>query len=197
MLMWRSGCWDRPYGVVSHRADRRRRRGQVASTVRRRRAALPEAAGRAYPAGARRGSRGWRVARRLPERAFVSLLHRDGERPDSVAFSRVSGGAAAQRPRPLLRDRRPVRARHSSRSTIASRSARSPCPTSWPGSCCSSSSTAATRSSPASPITTDERTATRRRAASAAEPSSRHPRTARAAEVRAPAGDPARGAGRR
>ena len=29
-----------------------------------------------------------RVARRLPERAFVSLLHRDGERPDSLRFSR-------------------------------------------------------------------------------------------------------------
>src|ERR1700753_766416 len=29
-----------------------------------------------------------RVARRLPQRAFVSLLHRDGERPDSVQFSR-------------------------------------------------------------------------------------------------------------
>jgi 23S rRNA (pseudouridine1915-N3)-methyltransferase len=28
------------------------------------------------------------VARRLPDRAFVSLLHRDGERMDSVAFSR-------------------------------------------------------------------------------------------------------------
>lgn len=28
------------------------------------------------------------VARRLPERAFVSLLHRDGERPDSMRFSR-------------------------------------------------------------------------------------------------------------
>ena len=28
------------------------------------------------------------VARRLPERAFVSLLHRDGEAPDSIAFSR-------------------------------------------------------------------------------------------------------------
>ena len=29
-----------------------------------------------------------RVARRLPDRAFVSLLHRSGERPDSVQFSR-------------------------------------------------------------------------------------------------------------
>jgi 23S rRNA (pseudouridine1915-N3)-methyltransferase len=28
------------------------------------------------------------VARRLPQRAFVSLLHRDGERPDSLEFSR-------------------------------------------------------------------------------------------------------------
>ena len=28
------------------------------------------------------------VARRLPQRAFVSLLHRDGEQPDSVKFSR-------------------------------------------------------------------------------------------------------------
>ncbi|MGH2871543.1 MAG: 23S rRNA (pseudouridine(1915)-N(3))-methyltransferase RlmH [Solirubrobacteraceae bacterium] len=28
------------------------------------------------------------VARRLPERAFVSLLARDGERPDSPAFAR-------------------------------------------------------------------------------------------------------------
>ncbi len=27
------------------------------------------------------------VTRRLPERAFVSLLHREGEAPDSVAFS--------------------------------------------------------------------------------------------------------------
>ena len=29
-----------------------------------------------------------RVARRLPDRAFVSLLHRDGERPDSQGFAR-------------------------------------------------------------------------------------------------------------
>jgi 23S rRNA (pseudouridine1915-N3)-methyltransferase len=29
-----------------------------------------------------------RVARRLPERACVSLLHRDGERPDSLQFAR-------------------------------------------------------------------------------------------------------------
>lgn len=29
-----------------------------------------------------------RVARRVPERAFVSLLHRDGERMDSPHFSR-------------------------------------------------------------------------------------------------------------
>jgi 23S rRNA (pseudouridine1915-N3)-methyltransferase len=29
-----------------------------------------------------------RVARRLPDRAFVSLLHRDGERMDSLQFSR-------------------------------------------------------------------------------------------------------------
>ena len=28
------------------------------------------------------------VVRRLPGRAFVSLLHRDGERPDSMRFSR-------------------------------------------------------------------------------------------------------------
>ncbi len=28
------------------------------------------------------------VARRLPERAYVSLLHRDGERTDSIGFSR-------------------------------------------------------------------------------------------------------------
>ena len=28
------------------------------------------------------------VQRRLPERAFVSLLHRDGERPDSLGFAR-------------------------------------------------------------------------------------------------------------
>jgi 23S rRNA (pseudouridine1915-N3)-methyltransferase len=28
------------------------------------------------------------VSRRLPERAFVSLLHRDGEKPDSLAFAR-------------------------------------------------------------------------------------------------------------
>ena len=27
------------------------------------------------------------VLRRIPDRAFVSLLHRDGERPDSVGFS--------------------------------------------------------------------------------------------------------------
>ena len=29
-----------------------------------------------------------RVHRRLPERAFVSLLHRDGEKPDSLGFAR-------------------------------------------------------------------------------------------------------------
>ena len=29
-----------------------------------------------------------RVHRRLPERAFVSLLHRDGEEPDSLGFAR-------------------------------------------------------------------------------------------------------------
>ncbi len=28
-----------------------------------------------------------RVARRLPNEAFVSLLHQDGQRPDSIAFS--------------------------------------------------------------------------------------------------------------
>jgi 23S rRNA (pseudouridine1915-N3)-methyltransferase len=28
------------------------------------------------------------VARRLPERAFVSLLHREGEKPDSLKFAR-------------------------------------------------------------------------------------------------------------
>jgi 23S rRNA (pseudouridine1915-N3)-methyltransferase len=28
------------------------------------------------------------VSRRLPERAFVSLLHREGERPDSLQFAR-------------------------------------------------------------------------------------------------------------
>ncbi len=28
------------------------------------------------------------VGRRLPDRAFVSLLHREGEQPDSIAFSR-------------------------------------------------------------------------------------------------------------
>ncbi len=28
------------------------------------------------------------IARRIPERAFVSLLHRDGEAMDSIAFSR-------------------------------------------------------------------------------------------------------------
>jgi 23S rRNA (pseudouridine1915-N3)-methyltransferase len=28
------------------------------------------------------------VHRRVPERAYVSLLHREGERPDSVAFAR-------------------------------------------------------------------------------------------------------------
>jgi 23S rRNA (pseudouridine1915-N3)-methyltransferase len=28
------------------------------------------------------------VARRLPDRAFVSLLHRDGEHPDSLSFAR-------------------------------------------------------------------------------------------------------------
>lgn len=28
------------------------------------------------------------VLRRLPDRAFVSLLHRDGERPDSMRFAR-------------------------------------------------------------------------------------------------------------
>ncbi len=45
--MWRSGRLVLPYrDLVSHRADRRRRRGPVAPTVRRRRAALPEAAGR-------------------------------------------------------------------------------------------------------------------------------------------------------
>ncbi len=30
-----------------------------------------------------------KVTRRLPERAFVSLLHRQGERPDSVGLSRL------------------------------------------------------------------------------------------------------------
>jgi 23S rRNA (pseudouridine1915-N3)-methyltransferase len=32
------------------------------------------------------------VSRRLPERAFVSLLHRDGEHMDSLAFSRFLEG---------------------------------------------------------------------------------------------------------
>jgi 23S rRNA (pseudouridine1915-N3)-methyltransferase len=31
---------------------------------------------------------GDRVVRRLPDRAFVSLLHLEGERPDSIQFSR-------------------------------------------------------------------------------------------------------------
>ncbi len=31
---------------------------------------------------------GDRVVRRFPERAFISLLHLDGERPDSIQFSR-------------------------------------------------------------------------------------------------------------
>jgi 23S rRNA (pseudouridine1915-N3)-methyltransferase len=31
------------------------------------------------------------VARRLPERAFVSLLHREGEKPDSLQFARFLG----------------------------------------------------------------------------------------------------------
>ena len=39
------------------------------------------------------------VVRRLPDRAFVSLLHRDGEKPDSLAssraFSRTGARAAA------------------------------------------------------------------------------------------------------
>jgi len=30
---------------------------------------------------------GEKVSRRLPDRAFVSLLHRDGEQPDSLAFA--------------------------------------------------------------------------------------------------------------
>ena len=29
-----------------------------------------------------------KIAKRLPERAFVSLLHREGESPDSLAFAR-------------------------------------------------------------------------------------------------------------
>ena len=29
-----------------------------------------------------------KIARRLPERAYVSLLHRDGETPDSLGFAR-------------------------------------------------------------------------------------------------------------
>ena len=37
------------------------------------------------------------VARRIPERAFVSLLDRDGEAMDSVAFSRWLEDAPARR----------------------------------------------------------------------------------------------------
>ena len=33
-----------------------------------------------------------RVQRRLPDRAFVSLLHRDGEKPDSLGFARFLEG---------------------------------------------------------------------------------------------------------
>ena len=82
------------------------------------------------------------VQRRLPDRAFVSLLHREGEQPDSVALSRwleerrrsgrdlcfVIGGPFGL---------------SSIRSITGCRWARSPCRTSSRGSCCSSSSTAA------------------------------------------------------
>ena len=71
--------------------------------------------------------------------------------------SRAGSRTGARRARPVLRHRRPVRARARRTSTTGSRSGSSRCPTSSRAWCCSSSSTAATRSSPASPTTTDGR----------------------------------------
>ena len=74
--------------LVSHRADHRRRRGPAAPPF-----ADDVQHYQKLLAGHTRLElievrEDDKVARRLPERAFVSLLHRDGERPDSVAFSR-------------------------------------------------------------------------------------------------------------
>ena len=52
-----------------------------------------------------------RVERRVPDGAFVSLLAADGEPLDSVGFARFLEERRMSRPRPVLRHRRPVRAR--------------------------------------------------------------------------------------
>ena len=51
------------------------------------------------------------VARRIPERAFVSLLDAEGKQYDSPGVRQLPGGAAPGGPGRLLRRRRPVRAR--------------------------------------------------------------------------------------
>ena len=63
------------------------------------------------------------VARRIPERAFVSLLDAEGEAVRLAGVRRVPGAAPPGRPRRLLRRRRPVRARPRRASTTACRSA--------------------------------------------------------------------------
>ena len=150
------------------RADRRRRGaaegamkisvlavGKLRAAVRRRRRALPEAAGRPRSSGADRGARG-RAAAATHPRPRVRLAA-DRERQDlRVAGVRaLDGGAPPVRARPVLRDRRPVRDPSSSASTTSCRSARSRCRTSSRVSCCSSRSTARTRSSRASHTITD------------------------------------------
>ena len=63
-----------------------------------------------------------RVPPRIPDRAHVVLLASDGRQLDSVELSALARGAAAGRPRHLLRDRRAARARPRPSATRASRS---------------------------------------------------------------------------
>ena len=95
------------------------------------------------------------VVRRLPD-GRSCRCSRSAARRWTRSLQPLPRGAPDERPRSLLRDRRPVRlASSSSASITGSRSARSRSPTSSRGWCCSSSSIAATRFSPASPTTTE------------------------------------------
>ena len=92
------------------------------------------------------------VPARIQERAHVVLLASDGSEFDSVELA-AGSRSAARGPRPLLRDRRPARARPRQVRHAALARADDAARTSSPAWCSWSSSTARTRSSPASRIT--------------------------------------------
>src|SRR5438067_1493455 len=112
MLMWRSGVPESSIGrLVSQRADRCRRRGQVAATFRRRRPALSEAARAAHSAGAGRDAGGGQgpASPAIPGLHLAAASGRGDAGLDR--FQPLPGGATPKRPRPVLRDRRAIRAR--------------------------------------------------------------------------------------